>query len=79
MILNDPMVKTFWWPRFEKIAHWFIETERARRPNIAASKLNVRGNGRLIYQMAKLPEQTFTLTAKADRIDILQGWEGRYY
>ncbi len=64
--LARPSVWAFWWPRFERIARWFIDTERA-----------LRGEGRL-----GVPESTgslvvagpagdFTLTARADRIDRL--------
>ena len=29
--LAHPGVRAFWWPRFERIAHWFIAYERDRR------------------------------------------------
>ena len=28
---EHPEVKAFWWPRFERIAEWFIANERSRR------------------------------------------------
>ena len=29
-LLERPGVAHFWWPRFERIARWFIDNERAR-------------------------------------------------
>jgi ATP-dependent helicase/nuclease subunit B len=35
--LSDyPQTRAFWWPRFLRIAHWFVGWERGRRPAIAA-------------------------------------------
>ncbi|MBF0129974.1 MAG: double-strand break repair protein AddB, partial [Alphaproteobacteria bacterium] len=63
-VLALPGVWAFWWPRFERIAGWFVETERKRRASIAATHTEV--GGRL-----ELPGR-FLLTAKADRIDVLK-------
>ena len=43
-----PNIKAFWWPRFEIIADWFIETERTPAPRkwIFCSR---RGNQRLVF------------------------------
>ena len=30
-----PGVRAFWWPRFERVARWFVEHERERRTGIA--------------------------------------------
>ncbi|MCE9521414.1 MAG: double-strand break repair protein AddB, partial [Alphaproteobacteria bacterium] len=32
-LLERPGVRGFWWPRFERIAHWFLGFERDRRVN----------------------------------------------
>ncbi|MCC3860269.1 double-strand break repair protein AddB [Pseudemcibacter aquimaris] len=64
--IDKPTVRTFWWPRFKQIAKWFIETERLRRENIKT--LATETNGRIDL---KPFGGMFTLTAKADRIDLM--------
>jgi ATP-dependent helicase/nuclease subunit B len=62
--LDRPSVWAFWWPRFERIARWFIERERERRGALAASFTERRGELQLPG-----PAGAFLLTATADRID----------
>jgi len=64
--LAQPTVRAFWWPRFERIARWFIAQETTRRDQIVLSA--PESNGRLEIAAAPAP---FILTAKADRIDRL--------
>ncbi|MFQ5954287.1 MAG: PD-(D/E)XK nuclease family protein, partial [Kiloniellales bacterium] len=64
--LGHPAVRAFWWPRFERVAHWFLERERARREAVAQSATECEG--RLVIDG---PQGPFTVTAKADRIDRL--------
>jgi ATP-dependent helicase/nuclease subunit B len=64
--LKRPGVRAFWWPRFERIAAWFVETERARRRDIKSIASEVRG-----IHVIDAPAGPFCLTAKADRIDTL--------
>ena len=59
-----PGVLAFWWPRFERIVQWFLETERARRPGCMPLATEVEGALDL-----EAPGGPFRLTAKADRID----------
>lgn len=59
-----PGVAAFWWPRFERIARWFVTAEQDRRASIAESHTEI--SGALTIQG---PAGPFTLTAKADRID----------
>jgi ATP-dependent helicase/nuclease subunit B len=60
--LNDyPEAKAFWWPRFDRIARWFIDWERERRLNVRAVYAEVQGKLQLT------PD--FVLTARADRIE----------
>ena len=59
-----PGQAAFWWPRFESTAHWFIAQESERRPLVVRSWSEV--SGRL-----PLPGVDFTVTATADRIDLL--------
>ena len=59
-----PGVLAFWWPRFERIVRWFLETERTRRPAFQPLATEVEGALDL-----DAPGGSFRLTAKADRID----------
>ncbi len=59
-----PSVMAFWWPRFERIAAWFVDFEAARRGEIAHSYVEMRGEMTL-----QVPGGAFTLSATADRID----------
>lgn len=67
-IAGHPVVHAFWWPRFERVAHWFIQTERQRREHIVGTKTEVRGEMQI-----QGPGGPFILTAIADRIDHLAG------
>ncbi len=62
-----PTVRALWWPRFERIAEWFIGWERRRRES-GISVLKTEANGSLEFD---LPGGPFLLTARADRIDRL--------
>jgi ATP-dependent helicase/nuclease subunit B len=66
-MLSRPGVWAFWWPRFERIAHWFIAEERARRTEILERFAESKGS-------VQLPGRAgpFTITAVADRIDRLR-------
>lgn len=61
-----PEARAFWWPRYERIARWFVDFESRRRANIAAAHAEIRG---------ELPIATgsraFRLTGRADRIERL--------
>jgi ATP-dependent helicase/nuclease subunit B len=63
-MLSRPGVWAFWWPRFLRIARWFVALETARRPAIAGSHSEVQGG--LILAG---PAGPFELSCKADRID----------
>jgi ATP-dependent helicase/nuclease subunit B len=60
---NEPQM-AFWWPRFEHIASWFVETEQNRRAggikNLASE---IEGTVTLAHD--------FVLKGRADRIDRL--------
>ena len=64
--LDRPAVWAFWWPRFERIAAWFVETEIERRVALEASYTECSGD--LVIPGFTPP---FTLAGKADRIDRL--------
>ncbi len=65
-LLDQPAIRAFWWPRFERIARWFVEMERERRLMVQASATEVRGG-----MILDAPGGPFEITAIADRIDIL--------
>jgi len=63
--IASPSVRAFWWPRFKRIAAWFVDFERRRR-DAGFSPVVVEQGGRLeIDGLAG----AFTLTCQADRID----------
>jgi ATP-dependent helicase/nuclease subunit B len=63
-----PEAQAFWWPRFQRIAHWFAGWEARRRGKITAIKAEVDGQIDI-----PLGERVFTLRARADRIEELAG------
>jgi ATP-dependent helicase/nuclease subunit B len=66
-----PEARAFWWPRFQRIARWFADWERERRGHIEA--LVAESSGKIEISLGA---RTFTLRARADRIERLAG--GRY-
>ncbi len=60
-----PRVAAFWLPRFERFSHWFAQTEPARRAKLQATAAEISGTCVL-----DAPYAPFTLTARADRIDV---------
>lgn len=67
--MEKPMVRSFWWPRFEQIALWFLERQRERQGVAVPAALERTGH----LELAGFPGGPFTLSAKADRIDRLAG------
>ena len=65
-MLQRPGVQAFWWPRFERIARWFLTFERERRAG--ALQIMAEQKGELTFNA---PAGPFTLTAKADRLELL--------
>jgi len=64
-------VAAFWAPRFARFAAWFADTEGARRKGMRATLSEVEGA--LVLAGTVGP---FTLTARADRIDVGDGGLG---
>jgi ATP-dependent helicase/nuclease subunit B len=62
-LADYPEATAFWWPRFERIARWFVDWESERRANISAVYAETFG------KLAVTPD--FLLTARADRIELL--------
>ncbi|MBI3453172.1 MAG: double-strand break repair protein AddB, partial [Rhodospirillales bacterium] len=65
--LDRPAVRAFWWPRFCRIAEWFVEFEIARRAD-GTRPLATEITGRMTVAA---PAGPFVLSGKADRIDAL--------
>jgi ATP-dependent helicase/nuclease subunit B len=65
-LLSRPGAWAFWWPRFERIARWFVAEEHSRRAGLADSLGEQRGSLTIAA-----PGGPFTITAIADRIDRL--------
>lgn len=63
-VIDHPAVWAFWWPRFERIAAWFIATEAKRAPSLAASYSEIRGEIELPGLLGPVK-----LSAIADRLD----------
>lgn len=63
-LADYPEARAFWWPRFLRIAGWFVNWERGRRPALAAVFGEI--DGALEIAIGK---KKFTLTARADRIE----------
>ncbi|MFA7429605.1 MAG: double-strand break repair protein AddB [Rhodospirillaceae bacterium] len=57
-----PAVWAFWWPRFERLAAWVVKQEAQRRADVRESHVEVKGS---------LDIGGFTVTATADRVDLL--------
>lgn len=63
--IERPEIAALWWPRFERAMHWFLANERERRVAGFRPVLLEREGGHAF----DAPGGTFTLKAKADRID----------
>lgn len=68
-VLAAPAERAFWWPRFQRLARWFIATETARRS--AGTKLLASETAGAVTL------GPLTVEARADRIDEIEpgGWE----
>jgi ATP-dependent helicase/nuclease subunit B len=67
-MLERPGVSAFWWPRYERVARWFLQWEKERRLNVV--RVLSEQIGTVTFDA---PAGPFILTAKADRIEVLPG------
>jgi ATP-dependent helicase/nuclease subunit B len=65
--MEFPEVNRFWWPRFERMAAEFIMVDAELRGNIIGTLTEISGH----YNFS-IENVNYLLTARADRIDILQ-------
>jgi ATP-dependent helicase/nuclease subunit B len=68
-LLAAPAERAFWWPRFQRLARWFIATENARRA-AGTRLLASEADGAITLGPLRIE-------ARADRIDEIEpgGWE----
>lgn len=59
-----PDIRYFWWPRFEMVAGWIIETEKQRRDDLAFIYAEKKGSTILTG-----PAGPVELSARADRLE----------
>ncbi|MEL6689526.1 MAG: PD-(D/E)XK nuclease family protein [Pseudomonadota bacterium] len=67
-----PVARMLWKARFMRAAPWFIETEANRRQGLTLVAAEKSG-------AYTLDDQKFTLTGKADRIDVTEDGNARIY
>ncbi len=66
--MDDPQVAGFVWPRFQRVAHWFADFERARRA--IADEIVVETGSSLECRL--VDGEAFRLTARPDRVERLR-------
>jgi ATP-dependent helicase/nuclease subunit B len=64
-LMERPEARALWWPRFQRIAGWFAEWERARRDNVETINAEIPGEITIPLDNAR----SFRLIARADRIE----------
>lgn len=69
---NDPEIMGFWWTRFQRLARWIVENEVFLRSDLAEVIAEAKGSLPL-----KIGETDFTLSGRADRIDIFSDGTAR--
>ena len=63
--------RALWYPRFVRASRWFVGEERKRRLDITRSFVEIKGTRDFAG-----PAGTFTLRARADRVDVLKAGGG---
>ncbi len=63
--------RALWYPRFVRASRWFVGEERKRRLDITHSFVEIKGTREFAG-----PAGTFTLRARADRVDVLKAGGG---
>ncbi len=72
-LLTAPAERAFWWPRFRRLARWFVDAENARRA-AGTRLLASESNAAMTVGPAAHP---LRIEARADRVDELERgtWE----
>ena len=63
---ENPWADALWWPQFEAVARWFIDNEHRRAGEMRESHAEIRGEMEIDGLTGP-----YTLSARADRIDML--------
>jgi ATP-dependent helicase/nuclease subunit B len=71
-LMQRPEARALWWPRFQRIAAWFVEWERSRRAQLVTIDAVIDGR----IEIPIDGECSFILSARADRIEHLG--DGRF-
>ena len=71
-LLSHPDAGAFWWPQFARIAGWLVTEEVKQRSGVVRVYSEI--DGRMEFSIAGQP---FTLTCRADRIDLLEDGAAR--
>jgi ATP-dependent helicase/nuclease subunit B len=64
-LMTRPEARALWWPRFLRIASWFANWEIVRRLNVTSIAAETEGKISIPLDSGR----TFTLSARADRIE----------
>jgi ATP-dependent helicase/nuclease subunit B len=67
-LLTAPAERAFWWPRFQRLARWFVATENARRTNGTKLLASERWGSIQVGPRSR----PLTIRALADRIDEVE-------
>lgn len=72
-LLTAPAERAFWWPRFQRLARWFVAEENERRAT-GARLLDSESKAAMTVGPASRP---LRIEARADRVDALErgAWE----
>jgi ATP-dependent helicase/nuclease subunit B len=63
--MHNAAMRAFWWPRFERIAQWFVDNEILQR-HAGRIPLSTETSGEITFAA---PGGDFILNARADRVD----------
>ena len=66
VLKRTPWIRLFWELRFQRIADWFINHEKAMRDQLEKSFSEIKGEASF-----SIGKHEITLTAEADRIDLM--------
>jgi ATP-dependent helicase/nuclease subunit B len=69
---DDSDIMGFWWPRFERLAQWFAREDEILRAGVILSLTEKRG-----AVTFPIGDTEFSLSARADRIDIFESGAAR--
>ncbi len=69
---NIPEIQNFWWPHFRRVATWLAEQEEDLKKGLL--RIHSELTGRIAFDVNG---ENYTLSARADRIDVLANGSAR--